>query len=333
VRGIVTRFGSRGRTIAVLGCSLALAGLLTASGGRFAASQEAVLTAMKADQEIPVREPWDPFWSRLPRVDLPLSAQQTLPPMGGSRWTLTARAVQDDTSVYIAVEWTDPAPSRSVATTQAFTDAVAVQFPAVASTSVPALCMGDPTATMNIWQWRAAWQADVNRGSRANADAQYPNTDVDGYPFADDPVFRPGEYVGNPFSQRDRSSAVDNLVASGFGSLTADPVASVQGWGQFRNGRWRVVFARPLAIGREGNVDLAPDDWTDVAFAVWDGGVGERNGMKSVGNFVRLNLTSEPLTPAGASFPFWPAPFFAFLGLWVAVGWVLLAWKPQRRPA
>jgi hypothetical protein len=303
--------------------------VLTATGGRFAASQESVLTAMRTDREVPVREPWDPFWDTVAKVDLPLSAQQAVPPMGGRRWTIAARAVHDTRNVYIAVEWNDPRPDRSVGATESFTDAVAVQFPAVASTAVPAICMGDPTATVNIWQWRAAWQADVNRGFRGRVTDRYPNTQVDRYPFADDPAFRSGEYVGNPFSQRDRASAVDNLVAGGFGTLTADPLASVQGWGEFRDGVWRVVFERPLAVGRDGNVDLRPDGWTDVAFAVWDGGVGERNGIKSVGNFVRLRLTPEALTPAGAAFPYWPAPFFVFLGVWVVLGWMLLGWKPR----
>lgn len=318
------------KAIAVLGLSAALAGVLTATGGRLAASQEVVLTAMRTEDEIPVREPWDPFWGELPKVSVPLSAQQTVAPMGGRRWTLTARAVQDGEKVYVAVEWEDPAPDRSVGAPELFTDAVAIQFPAVASTSVPALCMGDPTATMNIWQWRAAWQADVRRGFQGDVERQYPNTSVDVYPFHEDPTFYPGRAAGNPFSQTDRTSAVDNLVAAGFGTLTPDPAAAVQGWGAYRDSRWRVVFVRPLKIGREGNVDLAQDGWTDVAFAVWDGGAQERNGMKSVGNFVALNLSSE-LMPTGARFPWWPAPFFVFLVLWVGFGWLIVGWRPKGR--
>jgi hypothetical protein len=304
-----------------------LAGVLTVTGTRLAASQGTVLTAMRTDREVPVHRPWDAFWNGVPKVSIPLSAQQITPPMGGHRWTLGARAVQDGQRLYVELEWADPTPDRSVGAPQLFTDAAAVQFPAVASQQVPAFCMGDPTATVNIWQWKAAWQVDVNRGFQGSVKDRYPNADVDEYPFRDDPTFYPGRYVGNPFSQTDRTSAVDNLVAAGFGTLTPDPATDVQGWGAWRDGTWRVVFERPLQVGRQGNVELGADDRTDVAFAVWDGAVGERDGMKSVANFVVLDVSPEALSTS-SHFPYWPAPFFVFL-----VGWVLFAWIVVRGPS
>lgn len=320
---------ARGRVAGVMALALGLAGLLTASGARLAASQNATLTAMQTSEEVPAKEPFDPFWNRVPRIDVPLSAQQVTPPMGGRGGTLRARAVQDDERLYVMVEWPDSSPERSVGAPQDFTDAVAVQFPAVAGRQVPAFCMGDPTAAVNVWQWRAAWQADVHRGFQGDVKDRYPNTAVDWYPFHGEDLFYPGRYVGNPFSETDRTSPVDNLVATGFGSLTADPTPLVNGWGAWRDGTWRVVFDRPLQVGRDGNVELAADDWTDVAFAVWDGAAQERNGTKSVGNFVTLHLSSAQAGSV-STFPFWPLPFFVFVGAWGLLVWAVAAREARR---
>jgi hypothetical protein len=239
---------------------------------------------------------------------------------------MSARAVHDGTNLYIVVEWQDSTTNRSVGRTQYFTDAAAVEFPGVASTQVPAFCMGDPTATVNIWQWRAAWQADITQGFQGAVKNQYPNAAVDEYPFHQDSTFYPGREVGNPMSATHPSSPVDNLVAGGFGSLTADPLASVNGWGEWRDGAWRVVFTRPLQVGREGNVELYRDAWTDAAFAVWDGAAQERDGMKSAGNFVGLDIRPDPLTPGGG----WGTwPLVAVLVIWMLVAALIVMDLPR----
>jgi complex iron-sulfur molybdoenzyme family reductase subunit gamma len=113
-------------------------------------------------------------------------------------------------------------------------------------------------------------------------------------------------------------TAVDNLVAGGFGSLTSDEVSPVQGVGEWRDGRWRVVFSRPLEVGREGNVELPAETKTDLAFAVWDGSAGERNGMKSVSGFATLSVSSD-LAPSGGSFLYFLVGIVlsALLGMWI----------------
>jgi DMSO reductase family type II enzyme heme b subunit len=308
--------------------AFAVAGALTISGTRLAASQETVLTALRTEEEVPAEEPWATFWDGVPAVDVPLSAQTVTPPKGGRGSTMSARAVNDATNLYVLVEWRDSSADRSVGRTEDFSDAVAVQFPAVAGTQVPAFCMGDPTATVNVWQWRAAWQADVARGYQGTVAASHPDAAVDAYPFQDDQVFYPGRAVGNPMSATDRTSAVDNLVAAGFGSLTPDAFAQVTGWGEWRDGTWRVVFARPLQVGREGNVELYKDTWTDVAFAVWDGSAQERDGIKSVGNFVALDIEPRTLEPEDGMTEW---PLLLVLGLWVLLALVIIIDLPGAR--
>lgn len=323
---------SRAKAAAPVALAFGLAAVLTLSGTRLARSANTTLTAPHTAQTIPVRDPFDSFWDGLPRIQVPLSAQQVTPPMGGHRWTLEARAANDGENIYIEVEWPDSTRDRSVGAPQDFTDAVAVQFPAVAGQQVPAFCMGASDATVNIWQWKAAWQEDVHRGFQGAVKTLYPNAAVDWYPFHGDSLFYPGRDLGNPFSATHRTSPVDNLVAGGFGSLTADPTPLVNGWGAWRNGHWRVVFQRPLQVTNEGNVDFGADDWTDVAFAVWDGASQERDGMKSVANFVTLHITSAP-TGSRASWPFWPLPFFVFLAFWAAVVWAVAVRKGRKAAA
>ncbi len=295
----VIELDGRRRALALMGLVATLALILTATGSRVASSQQTTVTALAAG-DAPVREPWDPFWDEVPAIEVPLSAQAAIPPAGGRSLSAKVRSVHDDENLYIQVEWGDPSQDASVAAPQDFTDAVAVQFPSVPGETIPAFCMGDPNAGVNIWQWRAAWQADMEQGFRSVKQA-YPNIDVDMYPFQDEELFYPGRAAGNPFSKLDRTSPVDNLVATGFGTLTADEKNEVQGWGAWRDGTWRVVFARPMQVNAEGNADFGPIDRTSLAVAIWDGEAEERDGMKSVGNFVSMELVPDELKAASSS--------------------------------
>lgn len=323
--------GARARAVLVL--AGALAAVLTATGTRLAAQQGVRVTALRADGTVPAREPFDPFWDRLSPVEIPLSAQQVTPPMGGRRLTMEVRAVHDADRLYLLVEWPDPSPDRSVAAVADFTDAVAVQFPAEAGTQVPAFCMGDPDATVNIWHWKAAWQADIEEGFPGTRD-RHPNAAVDAYPFGDEPLFAPGREAGNPFSQPQRATPVENLVAAGFGSLTHDGSVTVGGWGRWEEGRWRVVFERALVAGEPGNVDLPERGRTDVAFAVWDGAARERDGQKPVANFVTLDVSDAPV-PSGPpgllpGVLIGLVPVAVVLGGWAV--WVVLAGRRREAP-
>lgn len=307
----------RRRALAVLGLAAALATILSLTGTRLAASQGAVLTALSTEESVPFDAPFDGFWDRVPEAEVPLSAQQTTPPNGGRRLTMRARAVHDAQRIYLLVEWPDGSADRSLARTQDFTDAAAVQFPAEGGQQVPSFCMGDPGASVNIWQWRASSQLDLEAGFQGGVHTRYPNTAVDRYPFRGEDLYYPGRYLENPVSDAEPRSAVENLVAGGFGSLTPDPAPAVSGWGEWRDGTWRVVFSRPLDIAREGNVRFGPG-LTDIAFAVWDGAAEERDGAKSVASFLTLRISGETLGEGGG------VPW-AVLSVFVILGWLGLA--------
>jgi DMSO reductase family type II enzyme heme b subunit len=72
-------------------------------------------------------------------------------------------------------------------------------------------------------------------------------------------------------------------VARGLGTTVVTDRETVRVDAAWEAGRWRVVFSRPLRIdaGTEEAVQFAAGDTLKVAFAVWEGGNGERAGIKA----------------------------------------------------
>lgn len=277
--------------------ALIAATALTLNDMRLASSQTVTLVAKRSEATVPLDDPFDRVWNRATPVEVPLSAQNLTPPQGGGDRTVTARALHDGQRLYVLVEWDDDSEDLLLSRQTEFSDAVAVQFPVTAGETVPAFCMGDPNAPVNIWQWKAAWQSDIEQGFVDVEDA-YPNAHVDLYPFEEEEVFYPARAVGNVFAQTDRTTSVDNLLAGSFGTLTQAPDQLVQGSGEWRDGGWRVLFARDLSVDGD-YTQFAEGDGANIAFAVWDGAAGERDGMKSVSQFLTLEVSSELAEESG----------------------------------
>ena len=64
----------------------------------------------------------------------------------------------------------------------------------------------------------------------------------------------------------------------------------VEAWGEWKQGRYAVVFRRRLSQAQPGGLSLVPERAYYVAFAVWDGSRRERDGQKSVTIWHRLVL-------------------------------------------
>ena len=80
---------------------------------------------------------------------------------------------------------------------------------------------------------------------------------------------------------RMRVSAVEDLNAEGFSTLTTQAQQDVDGEGNWRNNRWAVVFKRALKTG-DANDTQFNGGKTPMAIAIWDGNNKERNGQKAV---------------------------------------------------
>lgn len=321
------------RELLALSAVLILAGVLTFFKIPLASSQGLSLSARYVDEPLPVTDPYSELWRKATALEIPLSAQQTARPMllESRTRSVTARFLHDNEQLAVLLEWSDQSQDDSMVRVQDFRDMTALQFSL--TEGQPFFCMGQSGGNVNIWLWKADWQADI--ASRSDVETFYPDMYVDMYPFTDpdrgvntapqdyaDPNYLPGLQAGNLFSIPIRKTPVENLVAGGFGSLTTLPetLQHVQGYGIWENGKWRVIFSRSLDLDTSGEVILSPGKTYPVAFAVWDGANYERGAQKSTSQWVSLEIRRSPVPVttqqlAAVEIPYWRSPEIIMIGL------------------
>jgi complex iron-sulfur molybdoenzyme family reductase subunit gamma len=89
----------------------------------------------------------------------------------------------------------------------------------------------------------------------------------------------------------------EELLAGGPGSTTAFDDPAVATNASHADGRWRVVFARPLDAPGANRTTIPTDADVDLAVAVWNGSNMERSGQKSVSEWYYLALGPGPEGP------------------------------------
>lgn len=268
-----------GIAVAVLGA----AGVLQFVGVNPAASQTATLTAFESKSD-PGTDPASGAWKQAPQLQLPLSVQgASYATGGGSIAAVGAQALHFQDKLYIRLEWADQTKDETTTRVQDFSDAAAIEFPSTSTTTVPSICMGQAGAGVNIWQWRADSQA----GIKDPADV-YTNAQVDAYPSKED-IFYTARAAGNPYADPNQGPT-QTLIAQAFGTLAKANVQDVKGNGTYTNGKWSVVFTRQLTGGDNDQATFTNGKTTDMAVAVWNGSEGDRNGRKSVSQFLKLSL-------------------------------------------
>jgi DMSO reductase family type II enzyme heme b subunit len=198
--------------------------------------------------------------------------------------SLDVRAVRNDDHAAFLLEWDDENADVR-ATIDAFGDMVAVEVP-VSAGPPPAPFMGNKGGRVQILQWRADWQTDVEKGAVTMREL-YPNAYAADFhheehlPPAEAAAYQGAASLGNPMSERQRTSSVQDLMAEGFGSLTPRTTQAAAGKGAHDGKRWHVVITRPLAAVGESAASLAPGTQTHVSFAVWNGSHREVGARKA----------------------------------------------------
>jgi len=240
--------------------------------------------------------PDDPAWRGVPVHLAALLPQDVVEPrlLAPTTATLEAQAMSDGKSLAFRLSWASPGHGDTVLPAS-FSDAVAVQLPARTGPDAPNPMMGEAGQAVDITYWRAAWQAAVD-GRPDTLAALYPNAQVDHYPFesaslaAGSPEqvamakrFAPARALGNAMAGP-RQSPVQDLRASGPGTLEAAPQQLSRGAGKATPGGWAVVIVRPLPAG------LGPGARSQVAFAVWQGQKGEVGARKMRSGWIPLAL-------------------------------------------
>lgn len=306
-----------------------LALILTFSNIPVASSQGLTIIAQKISEPLPMDDPGSALWQQATAVEVVLSGQNVTKPRLAlpSVRAITVSALWNDENISFLLEWEDETLNDHMLGPQDFRDSVALQFPLVEGQ--PFFCMGQQNGNVNVWHWKADWQADMI--SRQDMETVYPNMYVDEYPFAsaeetilvgpedyEDQSYLTALAAGNLFATATRMSSVEDLIAGGFGTLTSQPAdqQNVQGFGVWEDGKWRVVFTREITSLEAEDLNFVPGNVHAIAFAAWDGENGERNGQKATSQWVSLSLEGEPTRTIGLS-QTGPAP-----GVWM--GFLLL---------
>ena len=106
------------------------------------------------------------FFNEAKAVAIPLQKQdKAFPNGGGSVGSAEVKAIHDGLMIYFKISWSDPTKNARVIAVQEFRDGVALMFPLGAVEITPAEHfsprMGDREKPINLWHWKADWDADL----------------------------------------------------------------------------------------------------------------------------------------------------------------------------
>lgn len=253
------------------------------------------ITAARIPGGGPIMEPQAAFWAAAAEAKVPLLPQTMTTPTNPQPAVseLSVRAVHNGQWLALRIEWKDPTRSDRLVTDE-FGDQMAVEFPIdLRPDALPSPMMGHVGGRVNILQWRAPFQRDIEHGEPTVA-TLYPNALIDVYP---DQVLRATDarpYMGalgldNPVSRPHLSPVLDQM-AEGWGSMTVKPDQHADGRGVWENGTWKVVITTPMATESANSPRFAPGAKTMAAFAVWEGSHREVGARKAWSSWTALEL-------------------------------------------
>jgi DMSO reductase family type II enzyme heme b subunit len=240
--------------------------------------------------------PDDQAWNAAPEHLAKLLLQDLVEPrlMQPSTPDVRVRALTDGSNIAFRLEWAD-AEANDLPGAGRFPDGCAVQVPQTADVNAPDPQMGQAGRGVHITFWRADWQASVNGRGDTIKDL-YPNATIDHYPFEAPALesgseaqahaarrYAPADAVGNRRGGL-RTTAVEDLVAEGPGTLTKAPATMSRGHGTRTAQGWAVVITRAMPDG------LTLQTRTQVAFAVWEGSAEETGARKMRSAWVGLSM-------------------------------------------
>jgi hypothetical protein len=248
-------------------------------------------------RRVPVDDPDSDVWGRTPPKVVELASQEIALPHRRTPIvdTIEVRAIHDGERIGFRVDWTDSETNDITVRIDDFRDACAVLL-APGGGDETVRTMGSALSAATLLHWKADWQRDIDSG-RAGLDAAYPNRSVDVYPplidVAPDDVsiddyedaeatqWLPGTHVDNPMSLANRKTAVEKIVANGFGTSTTTPTQDARGRGIRHGDGWRVTLTKPLGALDDGEAAVSPGGVATCAFAIWSGADGDAGSRKS----------------------------------------------------
>ncbi len=256
------------------------------------APPDTALVAAYVPDVLPQDDPGSAMWSEAAETVVPLVPQRLAPPYleYAGVAELRAWALHNGTDVAFRLTWADDSVD-DLDGVRRYHDAVAVMLP-TAPGDPPPITMGEPGKPVHILQWRATWQRDL--AGKSGVDQIYPRVVHDVMP---DDVLPPetaelywvGRAAGNPLSQVERTTPIEQMVAEGFGTTTHLPQVTAQGRGVHDDSSWSVTIGFPTARDAIG-AELEPAQQWFVAFAVWLGDQENRGGRKHYATWIPFSL-------------------------------------------
>jgi DMSO reductase family type II enzyme heme b subunit len=292
---------------AVVGAGAVAAGVAAAVSPANPPPISTDLTAKRVER-LPGDDPGAGGWRSARTVRVELDAQLIAMPTRPRpvRPTIEVDALHDGTTIAFRLVWRDFERDDLTVRCDGFRDACAVL---VAPNADQALrIMGTADAPVTLLHWKADWQRDVDAG-RQELGAVHRNASADYYPplpagsgsdisaaqyvKAGATPWLPGLAAGNPLAALERSSPVEKLLATGFGTAATARTQNATGRGVYEGGKWRVTLTRPLAPADDGEAALHPGGEYGVAFAIWSGADDDVGSKKSPSKAL-LRLRVEP---------------------------------------
>ncbi|MBF0342998.1 MAG: hypothetical protein HQL06_02085 [Nitrospirae bacterium] len=275
--------------------SIAVALSVMCTGALFAASVDSGLRVQYVNKAITLDS--DDLFSAAKPLDVKLIAMEVTNPLGpgsipkddiktlqsNARYVfnmsknapnLSVKAIHNGKTIAFQLIWDDSAADIEGAV-DTFRDSVSLMFPLSQTGSLtPSPLMGSKGEAVNVWQWRADWQAEKD-GIR-HLEARQPQ--VEGVHVGLSDSILKAQYPGKPTPD----ATMVEYISEGFGTLTRQSQQNAMAMGKHQGGKWKVVFLRDLKDQDASDAVFVPGKRSYVNFAVWNGGERDFDGMKSI---------------------------------------------------
>lgn len=203
----------------------------------------------------------DKIFDSIKPAVIPLFKQNLVAPHGGgSIKEIKVKSIYTDKELFIKVIWKDTTKDSKISHTEKISDAVAIEFP-VNKNLYPSFIMGEKDNPVNIWLWKAVYEEKDSYTPKAYSDF-----------YRKDAI----ENVLTPINVK----SAENLIASGFGTLTSLEIQDIEAKGMYSKEEWSVIFKKKFES--DSGVKINKNEFLPISFAVWDGNNKEIDGTKSV---------------------------------------------------
>jgi DMSO reductase family type II enzyme heme b subunit len=209
---------------------------------------------------------------------VPLSGQFYIKPYGGNTLEVKARAAHNGKEIAFHLQWKDEtlnATGNSADLINTFSDGAAVEFPLDPLPGrQPFRCMGQPDALVNIWHWKAERDPAITDKPVKTASGKAAKN-----------------YVGPNAAYLVDPNRDDPDTAARYDAATKTWTLIFKRTLETSDRKTAVIFRNLEAgIGTPGSSLGASAFATQIAFAIWDGGAGEKLSKKAVSTWVDLTV-------------------------------------------